>query len=393
MMKKLSHYTPSQTTLIVGFVYLIYIFIYLSFNQFNLSSFIWFGDHFLENKNLVSSPIKLSPRGYDGQFFYRLSLDPFTDKASDYGVKIDIPPYRQQRIFYPLLIWTLSLANPEFTVFILILINYIAICGIAFIGAKILQKQNLASIAAISFAFYPGLVISLSRSLCEPVAIFLLLLSLYFLIKNSYLLATLFLMLAVLTRETTLLVAVGSGIYWFFTKIKKYKNQKNLKVFPSYYFYTPFLLFATWQYYLYSKWGVFPIFAGKGIISVPFQGILTSFISFFSFTDPSQPIYLIEMSWIIILAGYCVYNLSTTNVMLNSIWILYGLLSLTFSVSIWSNHPSFYRATIEFNLIGNALILFSKGRHKYYFIATWLIFWMISAAVEIYIQQRIPLVY
>src|SRR3954447_9864368 len=40
--------------------------------------------------------------GYDGQFYYRLSLAPFSHRAIERGIRFDSPPYRSQRIIYPL---------------------------------------------------------------------------------------------------------------------------------------------------------------------------------------------------------------------------------------------------------------------------------------------------
>ncbi len=36
--------------------------------------------------------------GYDGQFVYRLALDPFTRAVTAHGMTLDLPAYRQQRI-------------------------------------------------------------------------------------------------------------------------------------------------------------------------------------------------------------------------------------------------------------------------------------------------------
>src|SRR5437588_9577196 len=38
--------------------------------------------------------------GYDGQYFYRLALDPLTDRRTDFGIILDDAAYRQQRILY-----------------------------------------------------------------------------------------------------------------------------------------------------------------------------------------------------------------------------------------------------------------------------------------------------
>src|SRR3954462_461359 len=49
--------------------------------------------------------------GYDGLTFYRLALNPFTSEQAAHGIRLDNPPYRQQRIGYPFIVWILSLGH------------------------------------------------------------------------------------------------------------------------------------------------------------------------------------------------------------------------------------------------------------------------------------------
>lgn len=111
--------SPWRVAGFTALVYFIYLFIYLSFSSFNLSGFIWFGEKFIHAEEMpIEISGKISPYGYDGQFYYRLALDPFTTRVEDYGIKLDIPVYRQQRILYPLFVHILSFGNPQRAVFL-----------------------------------------------------------------------------------------------------------------------------------------------------------------------------------------------------------------------------------------------------------------------------------
>lgn len=59
----------------------------------DISKFIHIGDYFVDEEKIDSS-LSILPNsyGHDGQFYYRLALDPFTTKQSDYGITIDYPP-------------------------------------------------------------------------------------------------------------------------------------------------------------------------------------------------------------------------------------------------------------------------------------------------------------
>ena len=53
--------------------------------------------------------------GYDGQFFYRLALDPWSTDLKVDGITFDSPAYRQQRIVYPLLARVLTFGDWQHT--------------------------------------------------------------------------------------------------------------------------------------------------------------------------------------------------------------------------------------------------------------------------------------
>jgi hypothetical protein len=54
----------------------------------------------------------MTMHGYDGQFFYRLALEPFSTAERVDGIAFDAPAYRQQRIGYPLLAFLTTALTP-----------------------------------------------------------------------------------------------------------------------------------------------------------------------------------------------------------------------------------------------------------------------------------------
>src|SRR5581483_2374315 len=53
----------------------------------------------------------------DSQFYYRLALAPLDGRDPLYGVTMDDPAYRTQRIAYPLLAWAASFGHPRLVPF------------------------------------------------------------------------------------------------------------------------------------------------------------------------------------------------------------------------------------------------------------------------------------
>lgn len=382
--------SPAKITTLSAIIYLIYILAILFFNNFSSSAFIWFGKEFVQEEYYTFHHVeKISENGYDGQFFYRLALNPFTRQKYEYGIKLDNPAYRHQRILYPLFVWMATAGSINMKIFGLVFLNFLSICGLAYICSKLLQKLGESAVWAVIFPLNPGFAVSISRSLCEPLAIMLLMLSLLFLIDKKYVISTACLALTVLARETTLLVAFALGIYWLFRLLNK--NKKEDDHVPFYYFVTPMLAYASWQYYLFKIWGKLPVLAARGHnIGKPLQGLFSSISTFIAFQDISHPIYLFFILLICLFAAHCLLNLSKKHGIFSTILILYCFMALSYTVAIWSSHTSFFRALIEFNTIGILVTILSKSSFKYHMLLIWPLCWFLTAAIEIYIQARIP---
>jgi hypothetical protein len=70
----------------------------------NVGSLIVAGSQYVDGNKLgVKLPI-IQGSGYDGQFYFRLALDPFSTSRSYSGITFD-SSIRAQRILYPLLSW------------------------------------------------------------------------------------------------------------------------------------------------------------------------------------------------------------------------------------------------------------------------------------------------
>jgi hypothetical protein len=109
--------------------------------------------------NPALAPVKLPVRtryGYDGQFYYRLALDPFTTKSVDYGITIDNPPYRQQRILYPVLAHVLALGGIPWIPWTLIVVNYLGMCALAYNAARLAKCYTMPAIFGLAISILSG---------------------------------------------------------------------------------------------------------------------------------------------------------------------------------------------------------------------------------------------
>ena len=73
----------------------------------HISRFILVGRHFAIPSQLPHGMPVAKTYGYDGQFFYRLAINPADFARTAYGITVD-QPYRFMRIGYPVITWLAS---------------------------------------------------------------------------------------------------------------------------------------------------------------------------------------------------------------------------------------------------------------------------------------------
>jgi hypothetical protein len=107
--------------------------------------------------------------GYDGQFYYRLALDPFNWNKTAFGITMD-QSYRYTRIGYPVLAWLVSLGQHQLVPVALVAINLLGVAAMAFLGGMFARESGRHALWGLAFAAYFGLVISVGRDTAEPLA-------------------------------------------------------------------------------------------------------------------------------------------------------------------------------------------------------------------------------
>ena len=228
--------------------------------------------------------------GYDGVAFYRLSLEPWTRKQIDRGVALDNPPYRQQRIGYPLLVWALSLGGkPMLVPRMLVGVNLIAVVVMAAIGAALAQSLGRQALWGLVFPFYPGFLMTLSRDLSEIVASCFALAAILALTRRRFGMAAFLLTYAIITRETTLLIAIALAATYLFDRIRRLEPRV-----PPVTFIAPLAVYAGWQLLLAKWWGTLPIRPGSRDVAFPLSEYARVFGEAMSRASHVQRVYFLE---------------------------------------------------------------------------------------------------
>jgi hypothetical protein len=363
--------------LITLLIYSTILIIFLSRHNYDPGALIHPGSKFTENTYVDPNLPVSSEYGYDGQFYYRLALEPFY-KNTLLGPKIDAPAYRMQRILYPVFVHLLSFGRPGLVPFNLIFVNLLFICLIAFAGAEIAKAFGLSPIYGLAFSLYPGFVFSLIVDTPEALTCGFILLSLLAIRKGWHILATLFLSCMLLTRETTFIVWTSifvTLIIQYFKKSSDYKLRLESVIIP-------FTIFSLWQGIIYHRWG-HPAFAeGSNNLGIPFFGYFNSIINLIKSSENLSGILDLSLLggylalWI---SGFILLTRSKTLLHEKVLFLLYSLFVIFFSQPVYEYRGGFLRVFSEFYTAGIIIILSSKSSLKQFLVPFWLVLFFLTA--------------
>jgi hypothetical protein len=106
------------------------------------ASFVVAGDRFVRIPAAPAGLPVIHGPGYDGQFFYRLSLRPWTQERTEFGITLDEPAYRQQRIVYPLVSLVVGRGGPAATAWVLLGCNLAAAAALEWLSAALARRRT-----------------------------------------------------------------------------------------------------------------------------------------------------------------------------------------------------------------------------------------------------------
>ena len=180
----------------------------------HLNLFIMAGHVYTHRAELPRGLLLVPSAGYDGQFYYRLALDPANWHATAFGITMD-QSYRYTRIGYPLLAWIFSLGQHQLVPVVLVALNLLGVAAMALLGGMFARESGRHALWGLAFAAYFGLVISVGRDTAEPLAEACMLGGLLAYRRGSapmYLLATALFTFGAITRETILFAPAAIAV-------------------------------------------------------------------------------------------------------------------------------------------------------------------------------------
>ena len=289
--------------------------------------------------------------GFDGMGFYRLALDPFTRERIEFGILMDHPAFRYQRILYPLLAWSVSGGDRVGAAWALIGINVAGLAAIAWLGVALAQRAGRAGWWGLLFAANPAFAIALGVDTAEIVAGVGLLAALLLLRDGRYRWATVALTAGMFARETILIVAVGGLAAWAF---------KRGRETPVWVWLVPGGIYLGWQVFLGWWWGGFALGQGAGLdIGLPFAGIAEGVSEWIPPAEALDVLHLILLAAIVgltIMAIRATIGAEQPAHESAGLLLASALIAIT-AGSIWFHHWGFLRATSELYMLSVLAVL------------------------------------
>lgn len=332
----------------------------------DVSRLVVAGDAFVDT---AASPpclaVNAGSGGYDGQFYYRLALAPLSTAPALAGIRFDYPIYRAQRIVYPVVAGLLARGDACRLLWTLPLVNVLALMLLVGIGAQYLIELELPPLAAFALGLWPGFLFSLARDTTEPLATALLLAGIIDAVRRRPI-AIVWLSLAGLTRETTLVAAVVIGGFGVVESVRRRRPDLLLLVGA-----VPPLVYVLWKRWLFWWWDA-PVNWGFGRVpSAPLVAPFTLFRESLAAGTHSGRVQAIEIVLLFAFAVLVVGGIARSRapLLLKACCAAWFLLVASLSRDIWIEDWAFLRTTAEFGVLGTAVLIFSRPVARYAFAA------------------------
>ncbi len=330
----------------------------------SISAFILVGRHFATSAQLLHGMPVQPTYGYDGQFFYRLALNPLNFHPTAYGITMD-HPYRYMRIGYPALTWLLSLGQHFLVPVMLVAVNIAAIGALGYLGALFAAAGGRHALAGLLLPGYFGLITSLSRDTAEPLAAVFLLAGLLAVRARRPVLAAALLAYGALTRETVMVAVAAIAIMRIIGILRRRARPGR----DDLAWVVPSVAFAAWQVVVKAATGSFPLLsdggrnAGAPFIA-PLQALRTNLAHVNTHQFDQYDLWLLQLAILafFVIAALC--SLRSTNAPVHErlAFVLYLIEICVVTPSTWGSLDADLRSFIEVYLLAVIVLLGTPRR-------------------------------
>jgi hypothetical protein len=346
----------------------------------NISAFVQAGTQFADPTKVPRGLAVRPGAGYDGQFYYRLALEPWNLSWSAHGISFDFA-LRRQRITYSYLAWLGSAGQAAVVPYALVGINVVALTLAGFFSGKWAQSLGRHAIWGLLPAGYFGMVWSLGRDLTEITAMALVIAGIVAWRSNRYLVSGLVFMGAVLARETALLVVVALLVTRLVAIVRRRDRLGRADVAWG----LPVVVFVGWQSACLAAYGILPLTSEGENASAPLAGSIQAVTGWIEHPKLTNLLELIQLGVLLLVIVLAFWNLrrSQSSSFERLAFIFAVVLVAVLSASIWNNDPREFRTMADVFVLGSGVLLGSRSFRPLLVTGlTWCV-WLMVAALSI----------
>jgi hypothetical protein len=366
-----------------------------TWGRHDIANFILVGHSFAVASQVPRGIQLQTTFGYDGQFYYRLALNPFNWHPTAYGIAVDTT-YRFTRIGYPALTWLLSAGQHALVPEVLVAINVLAVGVLGYLGGVFARQGGRNALWGLLLPAYFGLITSVSRDTAEPLAVACLLAGLLALRAHRPVLAGLLLAYGALTRETVI-VAVGA---FAIVRIIGLVRTRRAPGRDDLGWALPCAAFAAWQALVFAVTGSLALESDGGSNArVPFAAPLQALVFNLRHLNTQKfdmyDVWLLELAALAfcVIAALAMTRQSRAPAYEKLALVLYIFEICLVAPSTWSSVDADMRSFIEVYLVAVIVLLSVPSRRlgtRFSWVLPVLGIWM-AAAVTSAAQRRVML--
>jgi hypothetical protein len=365
---------------------------WLTWAHSSVSKFTLVGRHFATPGQLPPGMPLAKTYGYDGQFFYRLALNPLNFHHTAYGIRMD-QPYRYMRIGYPAATWLVSFGQHSLVPVMLVAVNVAAIGAMGWLGGMFARQSGRHALWGLLLPGFFGILTSLSRDTAEPLAAACLLAGLLAVRARRPVLAAALLACGALTRETVLVAVAAIAVVRVIGILARRQRPGR----DDLAWVVPAVVFAAWEMVVKAAIGRVPLFADGGRNAgepfvAPLKALERNFgqlsLSLFNEYD----LWLLELVILGVFAVAALLSLRSTSAPVHErlALVLYLIEICVVTPSTWNSTDADLRSFIEVYLLAVIILFGSAPRGLVTRLLPWLAAFTLPALIVV-TQRRLTM--
>jgi hypothetical protein len=249
-------------------------------------------------------------RGYDGQMYYRIALDPWDMRRTAFGIRLDNPD-RLQRVGYPALSWLFSLTGrPADLPWAMVVVNLLGLALLGWVGGLLARDGGRHACLGLALPAYFGFAFTLARDTTEITEAAFATLGIVCWSRRRYLAAAAAFSAAVLSRETSLYLVGALAVCRLILLLRRRARPGA----PDAAWICPGLVFAGWQLVVLERSGHLAVDAGaRGNLAAPFTGLAAHVGGWFTRQhSPADLLLLAEAATLLLVVVLVLASLRTS---------------------------------------------------------------------------------